>query len=357
MITPAILKTDALCKRFGNINAVDKVSIGIEQSEFFALLGPSGCGKTTLLRMLAGFETPTSGNVLLDGLDITRLPPARRPLNLMFQSYALFPHMTVAQNIAYGLEMENCAKPEIQRRVGEIIEMTLLTEFSLRKPAQLSGGQRQRVALARALVKKPRVLLLDEPLAALDKKLRTQMQLELKRMQHDIGISFIVVTHDQEEALVMADRIAVMNAGTVSQLATPKELYENPRNQFVAGFIGAMNFIPGLATANGIDVAGHGVLCARSGDTSIGEEVCLTVRPERINLHTAKPNNAENALLAEVYEIAYLGQDVKVHLKSCPGDITIEARQTSEQSEGTRFEAGQQLWCSWRAQDACLLSN
>ena len=352
-----LLHAKALSKHFGTVIAVDNVSLDFENKEFFALLGPSGCGKTTLLRMLAGFESPTSGQILLDNIDITSLAPARRPLNLMFQSYALFPHMSVWQNIAYGLEMENCSKTQIHQRVGEIIEMTLLSDYATRKPAQLSGGQRQRVALARALVKRPKLLLLDEPLAALDKQLRTQMQLELKRMQHEIGITFVVVTHDQEEALVMADRVAVMNNGRVEQLSTPHELYETPENRFVAGFIGAMNFIPGQVVTQGIEVAGIGILKARTDEVTLGDEVWLTVRPERIVLTIEKPSQAEPAFQAKVFEIAYLGQDLKVHLKSSAGNIDIEARVTSSQAEQDRFKPEQLLWCSWSINQATVLAH
>ena len=228
------------------MNAVDHVSLEIRKNEFFALLGPSGCGKTTLLRMLAGFETPTGGRILLEGNDISALPPEKRPLNLMFQSYALFPHMTVAKNLAYGLEMDRLPKAEIARRVEEIMAVTDLGQFAGRKPDQLSGGQKQRVALARALVKRPKVLLLDEPLGALDKKLRERMQLELKRLQHEVGITFIIVTHDQEEALVMADRMAILKDGKLLQCGSPEDVYETPADRFVANFIGVMNFIEGV---------------------------------------------------------------------------------------------------------------
>ena len=352
-----LLQARGLCKHFNQVTAVDNVTIDFANQEFFALLGPSGCGKTTLLRMLAGFESPSAGQILLENKDITNLAPAQRPLNLMFQTYALFPHMSVWQNIAYGLEMENCSKIEIQQRVGEIIEMTLLTEYTQRKPSQLSGGQRQRVALARALVKRPRMLLLDEPLAALDKQLRTQMQLELKRMQHEIGITFLVVTHDQEEALVMADRVAVMNKGRVEQLAAPQTLYERPGNRFVAGFIGAMNFIPGRVVKDGIDVDRLGLIKAQVSDMTIGDDAWLTIRPERIVLTIDKPADVCGVLKAKVFDTAYLGQDLKVHLKSVTANIDIEVRVTSTDAERDCFTPGQTLWCSWPLNQACVLAH
>ncbi len=233
-MTRTLLSLDHVGKRFGSVAAVQDISLEIRENEFFALLGASGSGKTTLLRMLAGFETPSSGRILLDGQDITRIPPERRPINLMFQSYALFPHMTVAANVAYGLEMERLPKPEIAARVGDMLEKVQLSHLAGRKPDQLSGGQRQRVALARALVKRPKLLLLDEPLGALDKKLRGEMQLELKRIQNEFGITFIFVTHDQEEALVMADRIAILRDGALLQCGAPHEIYEYPASRFAA---------------------------------------------------------------------------------------------------------------------------
>ena len=250
-----LLGIDQVNKRFGAVTALDAVSIDIRENEFFALLGPSGCGKTTLLRILAGFEMPSEGRILLDGNDIARVPPNRRPVNLMFQSYALFPHMTVRANISYGLEMERLPAAEIRSRVDAMLETTQLAGLADRKPDQLSGGQKQRVALARALVKRPRLLLLDEPLGALDKKLRGAMQLELKRLQHEVGITFVVVTHDQEEALVMADRVAVLRNGRLLQCDTPHAIYERPADRFVADFIGVMNFLPGRANGDGLDLA------------------------------------------------------------------------------------------------------
>ncbi|WP_292058015.1 ABC transporter ATP-binding protein, partial [Mesorhizobium sp.] len=247
-----LLAIDKVSKNFGRVTAVDGISLDIRENEFFALLGPSGCGKTTLLRMLAGFETPNHGRILLDGGDIARTPPNKRPVNLMFQSYALFPHMSVRANVSYGLEMERLPAKEIRSRVDAILATTELVAFADRKPEQLSGGQKQRVALARALVKRPRLLLLDEPLGALDKKLRGAMQLELKRLQHEVGITFVIVTHDQEESLVMADRMAVLRDGKLLQCDTPHAVYEHPADRFVADFIGVMNFVPGKATADGV---------------------------------------------------------------------------------------------------------
>ena len=308
-MSDAILSVDTITRRFGSVVAVDQVSLDFRANEFFALLGPSGCGKTTLLRLLAGFEKPDAGRVLLEGNDITALRPNRRPLNLMFQSYALFPHMTVEGNIAYGLEMERLARPEIKRRVEAVLAATQLSPLARRKPAQLSGGQRQRVALARALVKSPKVLLLDEPLGALDKKLRGEMQLELKRLQHEVGITFVIVTHDQEEALVMADRVALMRDGKIAQLGSPAELYERPANRFVAGFIGEMNFLDGIAAPGGVAVPGLGLLKGEGSATS-GQPASLAVRPERLSL----TGEGENRITGKLVELAYHGQDMLAHI-------------------------------------------
>lgn len=270
-------------RRFGDVTALDDISLTIAENEFFALLGPSGCGKTTLLRAIAGFERPDSGTMLLGGQDLVGLPPHKRPLNLMFQSYALFPHMTVEANVAYGLEQEKLGKDEIRRRVGEVLETVGLSATAKRKPHQLSGGQRQRVALARAVVKRPKLLLLDEPLSALDRKVRTQMQLELKRLQQEVGITFVVVTHDQEEAMSMADRLAVLAHGRVQQVATPVETYRRPANLFVADFIGDSNRFAGRVVDGGIHVDSVGLLPGHVvGDVS--GEAHLVVRPEETRL-------------------------------------------------------------------------
>ncbi|WP_193369474.1 ABC transporter ATP-binding protein [Pelagibius marinus] len=352
---PTVIAIEGLTKRFGEITAVDAVDLDLRENEFFALLGPSGCGKTTLLRMIAGFTGPDAGRILLDGRDMTPVRPNRRPVNLMFQSYALFPHMTVTQNIAYGLEMEGCGRDEIRRRVGEMLEMTELSPLKDRKPEHLSGGQRQRVALARALVKRPRVLLLDEPLGALDKKLREQMQLELKRMQHEVGITFVIVTHDQEEALVMADRIAVLKDGRVMQVGAPRELYEYPASRFVAGFIGKMNFFAGQG--RGAEVAfGDGVLTGTApGGVELAGPAVAAVRPERLRLAPQRPEGSLNAVPGRIVDIAYHGQDLNVHVEvrgavdSAGGEAgaRVLVRLPAGEAEEGDWQAGQDVWCCW----------
>jgi spermidine/putrescine ABC transporter ATP-binding subunit len=313
-----ILRIESVAKTFGPVTAVDGVSLDIRENEFFALLGPSGCGKTTLLRMLAGFEAPNAGRILLEGKDISPLPPEKRPLNLMFQSYALFPHMTVRKNLSYGLEMERLGKPEIRRRVDETLAMTDLTSFADRKPEQLSGGQKQRVALARALVKRPKVLLLDEPLGALDKKLRERMQLELKRMQHEAGITFIIVTHDQEEALVMADRMAILKDGRLLQVGAPEEIYERPADRFVANFIGVMNFIEGRVGTDGVFEAEGLRLAIPNAEPG---PATLAVRPE--NIAIGAPGER---LAGTVADIAYHGLDRVLHVQTAASTTPFQVR-------------------------------
>ena len=350
-----VIRIEGVSKRFGPVTAVDSIDLDLRENEFFALLGPSGCGKTTLLRMIAGFADPSEGRILLDGQDMTPIRPNRRPINLMFQSYALFPHMTVAKNIAYGLEMENLDKAELNRRVDEILEKTELSAMRDRKPDRLSGGQRQRVALARALVKKPRVLLLDEPLGALDKKLREQMQLELKRMQHEFGITFVIVTHDQEEALVMADRIAVLKDGRVAQIGAPRDLYENPADRFVAGFIGKMNFFPGTVSGNGVSFADNGVL---AGDIAAGlsGDAVAAVRPERIKLSIEKPADTMNALPGTISEVAYHGQDVNLHVTVDGCDDPVLVRVPATDADETVWHHGGKVWCSWNPAHTRILA-
>ena len=307
------LRTDQLVKRFDGVAAVDDVTLSINKGEIFALLGSSGCGKSTLLRMLAGFEKPSSGRVMLDGVDIASFPPYERPINMMFQSYALFPHLDIWDNIAFGLKREGMPKPQIAARVAEMLKLVQLEAFAKRKPHQLSGGQQQRVALARSLAKKPQLLLLDEPLGALDKKLRERTQFELVNILESVGVTCVMVTHDQEEAMAMASRIAVMSHGRVLQVGTPKEIYEHPNCRFVADFIGNVNLFEGeltvddadrceVTTAYGPVNVGHGV----SG--ALGMAAAIAVRPEKIHISKAKPPNISiNVFRGKVREIAYFG--------------------------------------------------
>jgi len=335
-------------KRFGAVLAADRINLRIRRGEFLSFLGPSGCGKTTALRMLAGFENPSDGMVRIDGQDVSRVPAYARPVNMVFQHYALFPHMTVAQNIAYGLEMENLPKAEVTERVNAILDVIQLGHLTKRKPDQLSGGQRQRVALARSLVKRPKVLLLDEPLGALDKKLRSEMQLELKRLQDEFGITFIMVTHDQEEALVMADRIAIMKDGALLQVGSPKEIYEKPESKFAADFIGVMNFLnvkrngDGFATPDGTPISTAHV----SEDVGNGDATAA-VRPERLFVGDA----GENHVSGTVSEIAYHGLDLLLHVKTELSESPVIVRMTADVADTHRPEIGQHITLSWNARD------
>ena len=300
--------------------AVNDVSFAIKKGEFFSLLGPSGCGKTTLLRMIAGFETPASGTILLDGKDITDVPPYKRDVNMVFQSYALFPHMTVYNNVAYGLKMKHNPKTKIADAVRDILEKVNLAGLEQRKVTQLSGGQQQRVALARALVNKPAVLLLDEPLGALDQKLKERMQIELIDLQEQMNITFIFVTHDQREALTISDRIAVMNNGKVEQIGTPKEIYEFPATRFVADFIGTSNFLSGnyRDNVNGykrIVTLDHEVLVKSDLDLAAGEHVTVVIRPEKLVISHEKDNSVPNCLCGEIEDIIYVGTDTRYFVK------------------------------------------
>ncbi|MBD3305570.1 polyamine ABC transporter ATP-binding protein [candidate division KSB3 bacterium] len=300
--------------------AVDDVSFAIQRGEFFSLLGPSGCGKTTLLRMIAGFETPTTGTILLDGHEITHTPPYKRDVNMVFQNYALFPHMSVANNIAYGLKMKGVSKPKRAEAVKDILHKVKLTGLEDRKITQLSGGQQQRVALARALINQPAVLLLDEPLGALDQKLREQMQIELVDLQEQVKITFIFVTHDQREALTISDRIAVMNEGRVEQLGTPKAIYEFPKTRFVADFIGTSNFLTG--TYRGVEdgfqriaIAGTAIGVKSQHTLTIGEEVTVVVRPEKLMISKDPPTSSINTLCGVIEDIIYVGTDTRYFVK------------------------------------------
>ncbi|MBX5159568.1 MULTISPECIES: ABC transporter ATP-binding protein [unclassified Rhizobium] len=351
-------------KRFGDFTAVDNLSLDIYHREFFALLGASGCGKSTLLRMLAGFEQPTSGEIVLDGTDMAGTPPYRRPVNMMFQSYALFPHMTVEKNIAFGLRQDGMAKDEISERVSQMLKLVKLEQFASRKPNQLSGGQRQRVALARSLAKRPKVLLLDEPLGALDKKLREETQFELMDLQQSLGLTFVVVTHDQEEAMTMADRIAVMSHGKVVQVATPAEIYEAPNCRFVADFIGDVNIFDGKVASSGngtVEIAvdsGFSVRVAASETPSAGSAAGFAIRPEKMRVGRTPPINASvNAARGELWDIAYLGDMTVFHVKLQSGNIVKASSLNAQRSVDDPFTYDQDVWVSFDENAGVLLKD
>ncbi|RMG97441.1 MAG: ABC transporter ATP-binding protein [Chloroflexi bacterium] len=351
-------------KRFGEVTAVRDVTLQIRSGEFFSLLGPSGCGKTTTLRMIAGFEIPTSGQILIGGQVQGHLPPHKRPVNTVFQHYALFPHMTVYQNVAFGLEMQKVDKAEIAARVGQALELVHLTGMENRKPKQLSGGQQQRVALARALVNRPKVLLLDEPLGALDLKLRKNMQIELKNLQAEVGITFIYVTHDQEEALTMSDRIAVMNRGRVLQVGSPEVIYEQPENRFVADFIGETNFVTGVLQRAGlpveIEVAGQLVQAGWLAEgVRTGETAVLSIRPEKIHLLPGSANGEAHqfgtAVSGQVERTIYLGTDTR-YLIRLDAETRLVVRMQNTQVGHSHFAIGDTVWACWNPAHARVLS-
>ncbi len=331
-----IIEARNAVKAFGQgehvVRALDDVSIQIRKGEFFTLLGPSGCGKTTLLRLIAGFEMPTSGTILLDGADITDLPPNKRPVNTVFQSYALFPHLTVAENVGFGLTMQGRPKAEVDKRVAEMLALVKLEAMAGRKTSQLSGGQQQRVALARALAPQPKVLLLDEPLSALDLKLRKEMQVELKRLQTETGITFIFVTHDQEEALTMSDRIGVMSAGKLQQVGSPKDIYTRPVNRFVASFIGETNFLPATVVPGGVKLATGDVVEVA---TTRPGAVTLTVRPEQVRIVGA---GEVGAIAAVVKFLVYFGTDTHCHLALADGTEVVARVQSPANGEAGILE-------------------
>jgi spermidine/putrescine transport system ATP-binding protein len=332
-----------LTKRFDDVAAVDDISLDIYRGQFFALLGPSGCGKTTTLRMIGGFEDPTEGRIELGGVDVASLPPYKRDVNTVFQSYALFPHLSIFENVAFGLRRRGVKGAELRTRVGESLELVGLAGFEGRKPRQLSGGQQQRVALARALVNRPRVLLLDEPLGALDLKLRKEMQLELKRIQHEVGITFVHVTHDQEEAMTMADRIVIMNGGHIEQLGTPSELYESPRTAFVAGFLGVSNLLEGTVvgpdrvrlTDGTVAVVPAAGLAGRTGAVQIG------VRPEKLKIGEGEVNTLAGA----VTESAYIGVSTQYIVDTPAGAVTVYVQ--NEGSAAGAISPGDRLTLGW----------
>ncbi len=358
-----IIKIVDVTKAFGSVLAVDDISIGIRRGEFFSLLGPSGCGKTTLLRMLAGFEWPTRGELFIDDQLMSDVPPYRRPVNMVFQNYAIFPHLDVRSNIAYGMRKAKLSKQELGAMVDEMLEMIKLEGYGSRGATELSGGERQRVALARALIKRPKVLLLDEPLGALDKKLREQMQLELRALQKSVGITFVFVTHDQEEALTMSDRIAVMSKGEVLQIESPMRLYEAPSNRFVADFIGTMNFFNGSVRgiANGgvtIDAGPLGVVHATAeGDGIVdGSEVIVAIRPEKIRLVSEAPGENVNNVEGHMGPSAYLGDRSHFYINIAGRDEPVAvAAQNFDRTVSRMGRGDKPVWLTWSPESVVLL--
>ena len=364
-----LLRLEQVSKHFAGTAVVESVSLDVFEGEFFALLGPSGCGKTTLLRMLAGLDSPDSGRILLDGKDLAPVPPYRRPLNMMFQSYALFPHLNVESNIAFGLKQDRLARSEIAARVADMLRLVRLEGYGKRKPHQLSGGERQRVALARSLAKRPRVLLLDEPLAALDKKLRGETQFELMQLQAELGLTFIIVTHDQQEAMTVASRIAVMNRGRLAQIATPPEIYEQPNSRWVADFIGEVNLIEARVLAAGegqreeqgivLASASAGRLrAAQDGGSAAGDTVWIALRPEKVRISRERPAAAaDNCVAGQVCSIGYLGDisAYKVRLES--GWIMKAALANMTRLLDRPIGLDDHVWLSWPADAAVVLTR
>src|SRR6202011_3243215 len=348
------VEVERVTKSFGDFKAVDDVSLKVYKGEIFCLLGASGCGKTTLLRMLGGFETPSSGKIFIDGEDMTGVPPYERPVNMMFQSYALFPHMNVEQNVAFGLKQDRIPKQEIQERVATMLDLVKLGDFAKRKPHQLSGGQRQRVALARSLVKRPKLLLLDEPLGALDKKLREHTQFELISLQDKLGVTFIVVTHDQEEAMTLASRIGVMNHGEIVQAGTPSEIYEFPSSKFVADFVGSVNMFEGKLIEDepeyvriGSDELGGTIYVSHGISAPPEAIVWAAVRPEKIFMSTAPPEGGtDNVVRGAVQDIAYLG-DLSIYLVKLPTGKVVRVTQPNTSRHAEAIGWAQQAYLSW----------
>jgi putrescine transport system ATP-binding protein len=363
-VAEAYVRIEGVTKTFGDAAAVDNVSLQIERGEIFCLLGGSGSGKTTLLRMLAGFETPTAGRVYIDGQDMTGIAPCERPVNMMFQSYALFPHMTVERNVAFGLEQEKLSRAEIAERVAQILEIVKMTAFTARKPHQLSGGQKQRVALARALVKRPKLLLLDEPLGALDRKLREHTQFELLAIQKRLGVTFIVVTHDQEEAMTLASRIGVMNHGQIVQIGTPLDIYEYPQTKFVADFVGSVNLFEGRLVE---DESDHvrirseelgAVIYVDHGISSAPEaSVWVAIRPEKISIERAPPGDTENVVHGKVKEVAYMG-DMSIYIVEIDtGKLVRVTLPNIVRRAEDRFVAEESVYLSWHASSPVVLTR
>lgn len=350
-----IISVQQVGKSYGGFRAIENISLDIEHGEFFSLLGASGCGKTTLLRMLAGLEDVTDGEIYIDGEPMSDVPPFQRPVNMVFQSYAIFPHLNVADNIGYGLRKQKLDRPTRNAKIDEMLDLVKLQGYGDRRANQLSGGQRQRIALARALIMKPKVLLLDEPLGALDKQLREQMQLELRRLQKSLGITFVFVTHDQEEALTLSDRIAVMSGGDVLQVDTPAGLYERPRNREIAGFIGNMNFFDArvISRVNGhatMDVAGLGILDVPADGPTLheGDSASIALRPEKLQVHTDKPSDGRPSVQGTLEMTTYLGERSHFHvrLSGIEQPLAISAQNSSIQGE-TSGAQNQTVWLTW----------
>ncbi|OWU86245.1 ABC transporter ATP-binding protein [Oceanicola sp. 22II-s10i] len=357
-----LIRFQNVTKRFGDFTAIDDISLDIYTREFFALLGPSGCGKTTLMRMLAGFETPTEGTILLSGQDIAPVPPNKRAVNMMFQSYALFPHLSVWENIAFGLKREGKDKGTIETRVAEMLKLTRLEKFKHRKPHQISGGQRQRVALARSLAKAPKLLLLDEPLGALDRKLREETQFELMDIQEKTGTTFVIVTHDQEEAMTVASRVAVMDEGKLMQVATPDRIYETPNSVYVADFIGDVNIFEGRAHQTGDKVQmiwadGQPPLsCTTSKNFSLDQKCWLAIRPEKIAISAERPQ-AANTVRGKVIDIAYLGNISTYHVALPSGQMIKAQAANTRRIERRTFTWEDEVWLSWTDTAGVLLDR
>ncbi|KDR88611.1 ABC transporter ATP-binding protein [Agrobacterium sp. TS43] len=362
------IRFENVTKRFGDFVAVNNLTLDIYEREFFSLLGPSGCGKTTLMRMLAGFEEPTEGRILLQGKDISGVPPYKRPTNMMFQSYALFPHMSVEKNVAFGLEQDGLPKADIAARVEEMLRLVKLTEFARRKPSQLSGGQRQRVALARSLAKRPKVLLLDEPLGALDKKLREETQFELMDIQTNLGLTFLIVTHDQEEAMTVSDRIAVMDKGNVVQVATPAEIYEAPNSRYVADFIGDINIFDANVVANASDIGKPGlvtldceglkVAVEQECAAATGSQVAFAIRPEKVRISLDQPGDSSiNSAYGEVWDIGYLGDFSVFIVKLADGRVIRAAQANVSRLVDRPITFGDMVWLNWKPDSGLVLTR
>ncbi|NVK37305.1 MAG: polyamine ABC transporter ATP-binding protein [Gammaproteobacteria bacterium] len=360
--TPFV-RIENITKKFDDFTAVDNVSLNIYKKELFCLLGGSGSGKSTLLRMLAGFENPTSGRIIIDGVDMQGIQPWNRPVNMMFQSYALFPHLSVADNVAFGLRRQGANKHDVKKRVAEMLDMVQLGHLGKRKPHQLSGGQRQRVALARSLVKRPKLLLLDEPLGALDKKLREETQFEIMNIQEDLGVTFVVVTHDQEEAMTLATRIGVMNQGLIVQTDEPHDVYEYPNSRFVAEFIGSVNMLEGFVTEDNVDsvridskeagctlFVAHGISCAPQ------QRVHVALRPEKIKMTRIKPTQDENCMKGEIVEIAYMGSLSVFRIRLQSGKEIRVTQPNFARDMGERFTWNEQVFLSWDVDSSVVLT-